>query len=96
MGNAEDGVDEDGLSKELFTLYWKDIFAKDPSSDDGKVAKIPFGLEGAAVPLFTSASRGSDVFIPKPHDHTTCGQGKEPCAFFNIGRMLLKSIGTLH
>ena len=46
------------------------------------------------APLFGSASKGSDVFLPLPHDHTTCRQGKEYCPYFDVGRMLLKSIGT--
>lgn len=46
------------------------------------------------APLFSSAFKDSEVFLPLPHDHTTCGQGKEPCAYFDVGRMLLKSIGT--
>ena len=95
----ESGVDQSGLTKEVFTLYWKEVFAKDASG--GGMATKP-GMyttrspdtDPVLIPLFRSASNKSMVFVPSPHDSTMCGQGKEPCEFFNIGRMLLKSIGA--
>eukprot|EP00947_MAST-08B_sp_MAST-8B-sp1_P006238 g6238.t1 len=85
-GMVEPGVDEGGLTAELFSDFWKLLFAK---NSDG----VSTGFES----LFRSSSPELTVFLPKcGHDHSTCECAAGKCRYYDIGRVLLKCVIEMH
>ena len=84
FGNKEDGVDADGLTKDLFTSYWKEIFEKTREGQDmGSDTKLG---------LFRSASNSRDVFVPSDHDNDRCNCD---CEFFHVSCTLHSRIVSI-
>ena len=85
-GEAEAGVDEGGLSAELFSsVYWKELFSGPASEEDEDT-------------WFRSSSSASNVFLPQQSHNGTgeCACSPGDCPYYDVGRVLLKCVINMH
>jgi hypothetical protein len=94
FGREEQGVDEDGLTRELYTEYWKQIVGQGSGGGVGCGGGGGGGSSSSSQSLFRAANDNSLVFLPVPHDKESCSGGG--CGFYDVGRILLKCFLEMH
>ena len=97
VGKAEVGIDDGGLSAELFSsVYWKELFHGSASGDEEEEEKED--EERLFRSLFRSSSSASNIFLPqKSHNNTgACACIPGECPYYDVGRVLLKCVINMH